>query len=63
MHNAIFKIDSQQGSTIEHRNSAQYSIITKMGKEFEKKIDTCIYITESFCVYLKLTLLFNYISI
>ena len=37
MHNAIFKRDSQQGSTIQHRNSAQYSIITKMGKEFEKK--------------------------
>ena len=26
-----------------------------MGKEFEKKIDTCMYITESFCIHLKLT--------
>ena len=30
-------------------NSAQYSIITWMGKELETRIDTCICITESLC--------------
>ena len=30
-------------------NSIQYSVITYMGKESEKRMDTCIYITESLC--------------
>jgi len=30
MHTTIYKIDNQQGSTVEHRNSTQYSAITYM---------------------------------
>ena len=35
--------------------STYYSVITYMGKESEKKIDTCMYISDSFAVRLKLT--------
>ena len=30
-------------------NSAKYSVMTLMGKESEKRIDTCVCITESLC--------------
>ena len=46
-------------------NYTQHSVITYMGKESEKRIDICIYTTESFCCTPEsnTTLSVNYTSI
>ena len=37
IHTTIHKTDNQQGLTIKHTDSTQYSVITYMGKESEKE--------------------------
>ena len=44
--NPIYKIDKQQGPTVQHGNYIQYPVINHNGKEYEKEY---ICITESFC--------------
>ena len=52
----IYKIDKQQGPTVQHRNYVQYLVITYNGKEYEKEY--ICYTPET-----NLTLLINYTSI
>ena len=42
IHTTIYKVDNQQGPTIQHRNYTQHSVMIYMGKESEKDIDICI---------------------
>ena len=51
-HTAIFKMDNQQGPTVQHRELCSILCNNLNGKKFEK--DTCIGITES-AVHLKTT--------
>ena len=45
----IYKVDKQQGPTVQHREL--YSILCNglYGKESEKRLDICIRITDSLC--------------
>ena len=45
VHTAIFKMDSQQGPTVQHMELAQCYLAAWMGREFGR-IDTCICIAE-----------------
>ena len=58
VHTAMFKVDHQKGPTYKTGNYVQYSVITYVGKEYEKGmyIYTYIYIYMShFAKHLKLT--------
>ena len=35
-HTTIYRVDNQQGPTVQRRNYTQYSVIIYMGKESEK---------------------------
>ena len=39
VHTALFKSDNQQRPTLYHKNSADYSVRTYMGKEYEKEYE------------------------
>ena len=38
----IYKIDKQQGPTVQHRNYVQYLVITYNGKEYEKEYNVLL---------------------
>ena len=62
---AIFKIDKTQDQRYTTGNAVQYSVITQMLKEFEKRIDPYVCITASLCCTPEsnITLLINYIPV
>ena len=64
-HNAIFKIDNQQGPTVQHRELCSIFCNNLNGKRIWKRLDTCICITESLCCTpeTNTTLLINYTPI
>ena len=44
IHNTIYRIDNQQGPTVQHKELyAQYFVTICKGKESEKRIDTYIH--------------------
>ena len=55
-HVTIYKIDNQQGPTVQHRELYQYLVLTQNGNDSEKEyIYICVYIAESLSCMLKLT--------
>ena len=65
VHSIIFKTDNQQGPMIQHRELCSVFCSNLNGKRIWKRIDTCIYITESLCYTpeTNATSLINYTSI
>ena len=65
VHTAIFKIDNQQGPTVQHREHCSILCNKLNGKRIWKRIDICICITESFCCRpeTKIVLLITYAPI
>ena len=53
MHTAIFKIDNQQGPTVQYRELCSISVITSVGKEFGKEQIHEICITQLPCYVLE----------
>ena len=49
VYTAMFKIDNQQGPTLQHREFCSIFCKNLNGKRIWKRIDTCICITESLC--------------
>ena len=49
VHTAIFKIDNQKGTMVQHREHCSILCNKLNGKRIWKRIDICIRITESPC--------------
>ena len=64
-HTAIFKLDNQQGPTVQHRELCSIFCNNLIGKRIWKRIHICICITESLCCTpeTNTTLLINYTPI
>ena len=61
VHTAVFKMDSQQGPIVEHRELCPMSCGSLDGKEVRGRMDTCICMTESpYCSPETITLLTGY---
>ena len=62
IHTTIFKMDNQQGPTVEHRELCSVFCSNLNGKRIWKRMDICIRITESLCCTPETitTLLINY---
>ena len=61
----IFKIDNQQGPTVQHRELCSIFCNNLNRKRIQKRTDTCIRITESLCCTpeTNTTVLINYVPI
>ena len=65
VHTGTFKIDNQQGSTVQHTEFYSVFCDNLNGKRIRKRIGTCICITKSLCCTpeTNTTLLINYTPI
>ena len=65
VHTTIFKINNQQGPTVQHKERCSIFCNKLNGKRIGERIDTCICITESLCCTpeTNTTLLINYTPI
>ena len=67
VHTARFKVDHQKGPTYKTGNYVQYSVITYIGKEYEKgtyiHIYVCIYESLCYTPEINTKLLLNYAPI
>ena len=49
VHSAIFKMDNQQGPTVQHRERCLLLCGSLDGRGVWRRMDTCICMAESFC--------------
>ena len=49
MHTAIFKMDNQQGPTVQHREFCSMLCGSLDGRGLWERMDSCICMAESFC--------------